>query len=156
MNFLLREAQIHDANPIVSLTMDGIQIWGKRILDKLVPWTAQICNLAYVEQRINDASYRNFVAEKNNRVVGSVYLYLDDSDTAYMGGLYCSLKRSGIGSALLSKAVTESKRLGYSRMKCEIYAGNEASIALLTKHGAVYSHSELYDDVEYQTYVISL
>jgi RimJ/RimL family protein N-acetyltransferase len=136
--------------------MDGIHLWGEDILDKLVPWTEQIGNLAYFEQRLNDASYRSFVAEYENQVVGSIYLHLEPGDTAHMGGLYCSLKRSGVGSSLLRKAMSKAKDRGYSRMKCEIYAGNQASIALMTKHGAIYSHSELYDDVEYHTYVIPL
>jgi RimJ/RimL family protein N-acetyltransferase len=156
MNFLIRNACAHDTESILSLTMNGIRTWGEDILDKLTPWTEQIGNLAYMEQRLNDASYRSFVAEQNNQVVGSIYIHLEDADIAHMGGLYCSLKRSGIGSALLRKAMSESKDLGYSHMKCEIYARNEASIALMTKHGAVYSHSELYDDVEYRTYVIPL
>lgn len=156
MNFTIREACARDATSILSLTVEGIQTWGEDILDRLVPWTEQICNLSYVEQRLKDATYRSFVAENDNQVVGSIYLHLQDGEIAYMGGLYCSLKRSGIGSALLRKAMSESKSLGYSRMKCEIYAGNEASIALMAKHGAVYSHSEPYDGVEYHTYVIPL
>lgn len=156
MNFLIREVCPQDAEAIMSLTVDGIQTWGADILDQLVPWTEQICNLAYTEQRLNNAGYRSFVAEQDTKVVGTIYLNLEDADIAHMGGLYCSLKRSGIGTALLRRAMTESKNHGYSRMKCEIYSGNEPSIALMTKHGAVYSHSELYDGVEYHTYVIVL
>lgn len=156
MNLLIRKARKKDAASILSLTIEGIQTWGEDILDKLLPWTEQICNLHCVEQRLNNPAYQSFVGEKNNQVVGAVYLNLEDADIAHMGGLYCSLKRNGIGSALLRKAMSESKDLGYSQMKCEIYAGNEASIALMTKHGAFYSHSELYDDVEYHTYVTSL
>ena len=156
MNLLIREACVTDAAPIVSLTVEGIKTWGGDILDKLAPWTEQICNRTHVEQRLHDANYRSFVAEQNNKVVGSVYLNIEDADTAHIGGLYCSVKRCGVGSTLLRKAMSEAKNLRYTRVKCEIYSGNEASIALMTKHGAVYSHSELYDDVEYQTYIIPL
>ena len=156
MNFSIREARAQDAESIMSLTVDGIHTWGEDILDQLVPWTEQICNLAYAEQRLNNAGYRSFVAEQDTKIVGSIYLNLEDADIAHMGGLYCALKRSGLGTALLRTAMTESKNRGYSRMKCEIYSGNEPSIALMTKHGASYSHSVFFDGVEYHTYVMTL
>lgn len=156
MDFLIREACVQDAKSIMSLTVDGIHTWGENILDQLVPWTEQICNLAYTEQRLNNAGYRNFVAEQETKIVGSIYLNLEDPNIAHMGGLYCSLKRSGLGTALLRKAMVESKSHGYSHMKCEIYSGNEPSIALMTKHGAVYSHSVFFGGVEYHTYVFTL
>lgn len=156
MDLLIREARTQDAEAILSLTVEGIQTWGENILDKLVPWTDETCNLPYIEQRLGDANYRSFVAEKDARVVGVIYVRVDDADASHMGGLYCLFKRSGIGSALLRKAMSESKKLGYSHMKCEVYVENKASIALMTKHNAACSHSELYDDVEYFTYVIPL
>lgn len=124
MNFSIREATSKDADSVLSLTMDGIRTWGEDVLDKLVPWTEQIGNLDYVEQRLDNVAYRSFVAELNGQVVGTIYLHLEDADMAHMGGLYCSLKRSGLGSALLRKTMSEAKTLGCSRMKCEIYAGN--------------------------------
>jgi RimJ/RimL family protein N-acetyltransferase len=156
MNFLIRQANARDAESILSLTVTGIQTWGRDIWEELAPWTEEICNLIYVKKRLSNSHYKNFVAEQNEEIVGSIYLNLEDADTAYMGGLYCSLKRSGIGSALLHKAMDESKECGYARMNCEIYSGNTPSIALMTKNRAVYSHSELFDDVEYQTYSIKL
>lgn len=156
MNFIIREACAHDAQSIMFLTVDGIHTWGEEILDQLVPWTEQICNLAYTEQRLNNTRYKSFVAERDTKVVGAIYLNLEDANIAHMGGLYCSLKRSGLGTALLRKAMAESENQGYSHMKCEIYSGNEPSIALMTKHGAVYSHSVFFADVEYRTYIITL
>jgi hypothetical protein len=90
MNFLIRQANARDAESILSLTIDGIRTWGAGILKELVPWTEEICNLPYVEQRLNDSGYRNFVAEKNSQIVGVIYLKLNDAEAAHMGGLYCS------------------------------------------------------------------
>ena len=153
---MIREARAADAAAVLDLTVQGIRTWGEGFVDRLASWMEQVCNLAYIEHRLVDPAYKNFVAEKDGHVVGSIYLNLDDANNAYMGGLYCSLKRHGVGSALLRRAIVESQALGYSRMECEIYAGNEASISLMSKYGAVYAHTDPYDGVEYHTYIIPL
>lgn len=156
MNFLIRKATVSDAQCILELTIDGINTWGSEILPNLKPWLDMVSSINDMRTRLSNPENNFYVAEHEGSIVGTIYLTTDASETAHMGGLYCSLKKCGLGTTLLRHAMDEAISLGCSLMKCEIYEGNVPSISLMKKYGATYSLDEYWAGVRYLTYQFEL
>lgn len=152
LNFLIRPALTSDVTTILDLTIDGIGVWGSHINSNLKPWLDEISCPEYVESRINHPNHHIFMAELNGNVVGTVYLNTENEKVAHMGGLYCSLKKSGLGTTLLHYVIDKASEYGYKYMDCAIYENNIASISLMEKYGAIHTDTEVYGDVNYRTY----
>lgn len=151
MTFAIRPAVLEDASTILCLTKDGIAQWGKDILPLLAPWMNEVCHLAYVQNRIQDDDYQVFVAENSAGVIGSVYLK-PTKDSAYFGGLYCAVKRQGLGTALLQHILQAARDAKVNTLECEIYVENTSSILLMEKLGGRQTSSFYYDEVPYLVY----
>lgn len=156
LNFLIRPAQKSDIPAILSLTTEGINTWGGHITSNLKPWFDEISCAAYVEAKIDNPSHHIFMAELDGKPVGTVYINTENENVSYMGGLYCSLKKCGLGTTLLKYVMDEAVSRGYTEMECEIYENNNASISLMSKYGAVHSHTDVYGGVNYRTYKFAL
>lgn len=156
MNFLIRQATVSDAQRILELTIDGINTWGDEILPNLKPWLDTVSSIDDMKARLRNPDNKFYVAEHENVIVGTIYLTTDNSETAHMGGLYCSLKQCGLGTTLLRYVMDKATTLGCSFMTCEIYEGNNPSISLMKKYGATYSTDEYWAGVRYMTYRFEL
>jgi len=155
-NFTIRPALLSDVPAILDLTVDGIRVWGSHISSNLKPWLDEVCCSTYISSKINNPYHHIYIAENNGAIVGTVYLNRDNGEIAHMGGLYCSLKRSGLGTVLLQHAMNEAISHGYALMECAIYENNVASISLMSKYGAIHTDTEIYDGIKYKTYQFAL
>lgn len=155
MTFTIRPAAVEDSPAILALTKDGIAQWGADVLPLLAPWMDEVCNLLYVQNRIQDDGYQVFVAENSTGIIGSVYLK-SAKDNAYFGGLYCSVKRQGVGTALLQHVLQEARAAKVDTLECEVYEENTASILLMEKLGGQQTSSFYYDDVPYLVYTFDI
>jgi ribosomal protein S18 acetylase RimI-like enzyme len=153
LNFTIRPALTSDIDDILSLTSEGIDIWGNHIKPNLKPWLDEISCPSYVQDKLADPHHHIFMAELENQVVGTVYLNTSDGNIAHMGGLYCSLRKSGLGTILLNHVIQESIIRGYTAMDCDIYENNVASISLMEKYGAKHYATAQYGGVNYLNYV---
>lgn len=155
-NFTIRPAGLSDIPHILALTVNGIGIWGSHINSNLKPWLDEICCSSYIEKKILNPRHHIFMAEKDDVVVGTVYLNTENQQVAHMGGLYCALRKSGLGTTLLQYVMEEACHRGYGAMECAIYENNVPSISLMKKYGAFHTDTETYDGINYLTYRFDL
>lgn len=157
MNFSIRPAVPNDIPDILKLTYSGIHIWGEDIVDKLKTYHLDVtCSYADMTARFNDRNNLFFVAELDGKTVGTVYVNIENGETAHMGGLYCSIRGGGLGTTLLRHAMDQASNAGSHQMECTIYENNIPSISLMKKYGANYCAEEVWDDVRYVSYRFDL
>lgn len=155
-NFSIRPATQADVTSILALTIDGIQVWGSHLTRNIQPWLDETCNVNHIASKLSKPHHAIFVAVADGKTVGTISLDTANDSSSHMGGLYCSLKKRGIGTALLQHVMDASLDLGYDTMECEIYENNVASLSLMKKHGAEYDHTESCAGVNYLTYKFNL
>lgn len=89
-----------------------------------------------LRESLGNPNYRMFVAKDEGRVVGyiSTYIVADELNIANLA-VDRSLRRQGIGWALLKTAVQTARSNRMTTMYLEVRASNEAAIALYRKAG---------------------
>ena len=142
------------ASDIHHLTINGIQSWGSDVLSNLKPWINNDCSEDNILHNLQSAEYIYLIAENNEgQIIGTINLNIA---TQYMGGLYCSIKRKGLGTALLKELIELAHLHQLPHFSCEIRDQNKASIALMLKHGATKHSTYEKNEVIWETYTFNL
>ena len=90
-----------------------------------------------LRRALEDESIFLLVAEYDERVVGNLVGMLKNDVVAIGMGLDAAFRGRGIGGALLDEAIAHAGRANFQRLYLEVYAHNEAALALYRSRGFV-------------------
>jgi ribosomal protein S18 acetylase RimI-like enzyme len=128
----LRTADSRDADGIVTL-MKGVAMEGRWIRTQ---WPFdEALRVERVRGRLHDGSVACTVAERGGRIVGQITLFPSDEVAEFGMFVDASERGRGLGRRLLEAGEALARERGYSILELEVYAHNDAAIALYRSSG---------------------
>jgi len=95
-------------------------------------------SIQQLESQLPDDRHVFLVAEEGEKVLGYVgMMYVLDEGYISNVAVESSVRRQGIGDALITAMEREAERLRLGFLTLEVRAGNEQAIGLYSKHGFV-------------------
>lgn len=147
----LRTADSRDADGIVTL-MKGVAMEGRWIRTQ---WPFDAAErVERIRGRLHDGRVAGIVAERGGRIVGQITLFPSDEVAEFGMFVDASERGRGLGRRLLDAGEMLARERGYSSLELEVYAHNDAAIALYRSGGfeeigdrypELRSSGELYD-----------
>jgi L-phenylalanine/L-methionine N-acetyltransferase len=138
MDVTVRKIELEDAEGFWS-ALDSVAKEKKFVLLTEAPPFEK--TRAFVQNNI-EKNYAQYIAVSDGKIVGWVDAIPKAHPTmAHVGGLGMGViaehRGKGIGRKLLEKAIQHAWDSGLKRLELEVFADNEAAIALYKKHGFI-------------------
>ena len=129
---VLRTADARDADGIVAL-MKGVAMEGRWIRTQ---WPFDETERAErFRGTLGDGRVYCIVAEREGRIVGQITLFPSDDIAEFGMVVAATERRRGLGRRLLEAGEVLALERGYPSMELEVYAHNDAAIALYRSAG---------------------
>jgi ribosomal protein S18 acetylase RimI-like enzyme len=128
----IREARINDVPAIIALLKDVV-LEGRWVRTQW-PFDAD-ARAGDLQNAMEKDRVLCWVAEQSGAVIGQLALFPSGS-TAQLGMFIAkSARRMGVGRVLMRVAEEEARRRGFDALELEVYAHNDAAIALYRSAG---------------------
>lgn len=151
--FVLKTATVKEIPQILELIHDGIKFWAGEDYPHLRQWYDETYTYAYIAKRIEAGStIVAFEETKPTIVQGTINLNHVSSEEAYLGSLYCRVKKQGLGTLLLENALSLAVNKDYKEITCNVFEHNLVSRNLMMKYGAKFVNRETYGGYNYDIY----